>query len=92
MVTRSVICDGCGHVCLDGEFLTLPVGAGSVRLRNLWGDERQYCPECTEGHDNLDRQRRHEGADTRPVRVTGALGLMRGSERNETTKANETNL
>lgn len=68
MLNRSVMCDGCGRVCLDGEFLTLPVGPGSVRLRNLWGDERHYCPECTEGHDNLDRQRRHEGADTRPVR------------------------
>jgi hypothetical protein len=68
MKSLTVCCDDCGRPCEPGEFLTLSSGPGSQRLKAMWSDQKELCPECVEAHINLGRQRRHEDADERPVR------------------------
>ncbi len=64
----KVICNDCGRVCLDGEYLVIEAVAGSPTLLASFGERRDLCPECVDAHNNLGRQRRDEDADERPVR------------------------
>ena len=59
MRESQVICDGRGSVCPPGEFLTLPSGPGSPKLKAIWGGQKELCPERVEAHVNL-------GAPTSP--------------------------
>jgi hypothetical protein len=56
----TVICNHCGRVCTDGQFVVLEVTAGAPSLLSSYGERRDICSECLDRVNDLGRQKHHQ--------------------------------